>query len=103
MNRDLKDLATIIESLPQNIGHFSVFMDNKSGEFIFSSDTVGDNPFENISNLFNQHIEDGVVDNTMELFRSNLYALFFSFAQHEGFELLNEFKESIEEIIEDSI
>jgi hypothetical protein len=101
MNKDLNDLAQIIDNLPQNIGHFSVFTDIKSGEFIYSCDTLGEQPFENVSKLYKNHVEEGVIDTQMELFRGALYAMFFAFAQQEGVSNLGKFVTAIGEIIEE--
>jgi len=101
MNKDLREMAKNIEKLPQNIGHFSFFSDVKGGEFIFTSDTIGDHPFLGISKVYENQVSEGVVDYSMELFRANLYAAFFEFIKHEGIDTLMDMQKCIELIIRD--
>lgn len=99
MNRnELDDLGTIFKNLPENIEHFTYFLDRDSNEMLLSSG-LGDfeHPFKTLADTY--QISDNE-NEELNSFAAGVFAMFFSLAERVDRDTLIEFKEGINIMIE---
>ena len=86
MNRELESIAQVVNNLPDEIEHLTIFEDALNGGIVFSCKNNQKESILNIVEIYKHQVEDGIIDDTMEDLRLLIYDLDFKFLENDAFQ-----------------